>query len=127
MKKKLLNLIVPTAFAQGGVTQSGGSTGQTPGIQLSGGYDIVTKILCPTFDLIFWVLIAVSIIMILWAGYDYVTAGDDTEKTTRGRKTITWAAVGIAVILIAKGFPVLVGSIFGASGAMGALSACAGF
>jgi magnesium-transporting ATPase (P-type) len=108
------------------VTQSGNSTGQTPAISLSGGYDVVTKILCPTFDFMFWILIAVSIIMVIFAAFQYATAGDDTEKTTKGRKTLTWAAVGIAVALLAKGLPTLVGNIYGVSNATG-LAACAAF
>jgi threonine/homoserine/homoserine lactone efflux protein len=74
----------------------------------------------------FWILIAVSIIMVIFAAFQYATAGDDTEKTTKGRKTLTWAAVGIAVALLAKGLPTLVGNIYGVSNATG-LAACAAF
>jgi hypothetical protein len=60
----------------------------------------------------FWILISLSVIMIMWAAYLYVTAGDDTEKVKRATKTITYAAVAIVVALLAEGFPVLISSMF---------------
>jgi hypothetical protein len=50
--------------------------------------------------------------MVLYAAFTYVTARDDVEKTSRARRTLTYAAIGIAVALMAVGFPQLVGSIF---------------
>jgi len=87
--------------------------GSAPSIQVNSWYDIVTKILCPTFNVMFYVLIGISVIMVIFAAFQYATAGDDTEKTTKGRKTLTWAMVGIAVALLAKALPVLVGNIYG--------------
>lgn len=92
--------------------------GAAPSLSLSSASDVVNKILCPTFSLMFWILMAVSMIMVLMAGFQYATAGDDTEKTTKGRKTLTWAAVGIVVALSAKAFPVLVASIYGVTGVL---------
>jgi len=54
----------------------------------------------------------VSVIMVLYAAFMYVTAGDDTEKTSTARRTLTYAAVGIAVALISTALPDIVGSIF---------------
>lgn len=86
-------------------------------IDLSGGAsDIVNKIIYPLFDAMFMVLIAVSVIMVLWAAYLFVIAQDDAEKVTKARKTITYAAVAVVVALIAKGFPLLISSVFGGGG-----------
>ena len=57
--------------------------------------------------------------MALWAAFTYVTAGDDTEKTTKARKILMYAAIGIVVALIADGFPALIGSIFNVPGSSG--------
>ena len=72
-------------------------------------------IFCPIVDWMFWILISVSIIMIMYAAYIYLTAGDDTEKVHKATKTITYAAIAVIVALIAKGFKSLVGSIFGSA------------
>lgn len=63
----------------------------------------------------FYILISIAIIMVLWAAYNYLVAGDDTEKVSRATKTITYAAIAVVVALLAKGFPVLIGSIFSSS------------
>jgi heme/copper-type cytochrome/quinol oxidase subunit 2 len=69
-------------------------------------------LLCNVIAWTFWVIIVVSVIMVLWAAYDYVTAGDDTEKTTRGRKRLTYAAVGIAIAILAAGVPSIISDFF---------------
>jgi threonine/homoserine/homoserine lactone efflux protein len=71
------------------------------------------KLLCNIVTSMWWIVIVVSIIMVLVAAFEYVTAGDDTEKTTKARKTLTWAAVGIAVALMALGFPALIADVIG--------------
>jgi cell division protein FtsW (lipid II flippase) len=68
--------------------------------------------ICNVFIWMFWVLIAVSVIMILWAGYLYVTARDDAEQTTEAKKAIFYAALGILAALLARGFPSVVAGIF---------------
>jgi heme/copper-type cytochrome/quinol oxidase subunit 2 len=72
----------------------------------------LTDLICNFIAYFFWIILVISVIMVLLAAFDYVTAGDDTEKTSRGRKRLTYAAVGIAVALIATGFPAIVSSLF---------------
>lgn len=67
--------------------------------------------LCNIVGYFFWFILALSVIMILWAAYTYITAGDDTEKTSKARKIITYAAIGIAVALISNAFPAIINSI----------------
>ncbi|MDR3378603.1 MAG: hypothetical protein P4M10_07955 [Verrucomicrobiae bacterium] len=83
-------------------------------------------VLCNIIAFMFWILIVVSIIMILLAAFQYVTAGDDTEKTTKARKILTYAAVGIAVALLAEGFPQIIGGIFPSADSL-AMTSCAPF
>ena len=71
--------------------------------------------ICNIFTWMFWILISVSIIMIMWAAYLFVTGKDDAEQITQAKKTIFYAMFGVLAGLIAKGFPVLVASIFGQS------------
>ena len=68
--------------------------------------------ICNVFTWMFWVLLSVSMIAILWAAYLYATAEDDAEKTTQARRIILYAAIGIAAALLARGFPLVVASIF---------------
>ena len=76
--------------------------------------------LCNVFGIMFEVLIAVSVIMVLWAAYLYATAGDDMEQVSHAKQAIFYAAIGIIVAFLANGFPLLVGSIFpGVAGIQG--------
>lgn len=72
----------------------------------------LTDLICNFVIYFFWIVIVISVIMVLVAAFDYVTAGDDTEKTTRARKRLTYAAVGVAVALLATGFPAIISSVF---------------
>ncbi len=67
--------------------------------------------LCNIITWMVTILFATAIIMIVLAAFQYVTAGDDTEKTSKARRTLTYSAIGIAVALIAYGFPAIVASI----------------
>ena len=85
---------------------------QVPLITTAAGLQVV---LCNIFNLIFWVLMAISVIMVLVAALTYVTAGGDSEKISKATKTITYAVIGIVIALIAKEVPTIIGSFFGKS------------
>lgn len=80
--------------------------------------NIQQNLFCPIYNLMFNIVVVVSVIMVLWAAFTYVTGGDDAEKISKAHKMLTYAAIGVAVAIVAGGFPYLVGSIFGSSGAV---------
>jgi hypothetical protein len=63
----------------------------------------------------FYGVIIITVIMVLYASFLYVTAGDDIEKTSKARRTLTYAAVGIAVSLLAVGFPNIIEGLAGST------------
>lgn len=73
----------------------------------------VVALLCTIFNWMFWFLIVISSIMVLVAGYTYATSNGDSEKVQKATKTITYAALGVVAALLAKVFPEIVGSLFG--------------
>jgi len=77
--------------------------------------DVVKKLLCPITDLMFAVLMIISIIMVLYAAYIYLTSSGDTTKISTATKTITYAAIAVAVALVAKNFPYIIAAFFGAT------------
>ncbi len=118
MKQKLLHLSGPllSLLSVGaGLISASSALAQAP----SAPNPIVTNVsnlgdllFCPIVNTMFYILIFLAVIMVIWAAYTYLTAGDDTEKVHRATKTITYAAVAVVVALLAKGFPMIVGSIF---------------
>lgn len=49
------------------------------------------------------IAIPIVAIMVIWGGFQMLFATGDPEKFKTGKKTIIYAAIGFAVILIAKG------------------------
>lgn len=43
----------------------------------------------------------IAVIMIIWGGLRYVTAGESEEGTTKGRKNVIYGIVGLAIALLA--------------------------
>ncbi len=53
-------------------------------------------------------LMTLSIVVVLWAGFRYMTAGDSEDKVTDATKTLTYAVVGIIVGLLSFSIPGIV-------------------
>lgn len=117
MKQKLIQLVnypvlLSTALTLvvGGVAKA--QVGTVPAALVTSAPSLGGSLFCPIIKDMFGVLIFIAIIMVLYAAYTYLTAGDDTEKVHRATKTMTYAAIAIVVAIIAFGFPALIGSIF---------------
>lgn len=99
-------LFIPAAFAQNNFQTA-------PKISLTPNSVILS--LCNAVNWMFYILIILSVIMVLVAAYVYVTASGDPEKASKARMMILYAAIGVVVALLAKGFPSTVGSFLGQS------------
>ena len=75
----------------------------------------VLNIMCMFTVYFFYAVIIITVIMVIWAAFLYITAGDDTEKTSKARRTLTYAAVGVAVSLCAVGFPSIIEGLAGST------------
>lgn len=43
---------------------------------------------------------SLAVLMIMWAGIQYLTAYGNEDKTASAKKTITWALVGLAIVAL---------------------------
>ena len=57
-------------------------------------------------------IMALAVIMLLYAAFLYLTAAGSEERVARAKTTITYAVIGIAVALLAGGIPRIVQSFF---------------
>ncbi len=53
------------------------------------------------------------VIMFLWGGFQILTAGGDESKIKNGKKTITYAVIGLVVIICASGLIYIINQLLG--------------
>ncbi len=87
-----------------------GQVAQIPGVNPTGpstvgGLIDVIRAVVRWVYIIFFVL---AVLFILFAAFSYLTAGGDAEKVDKAKSQIIYAAVAIAVALLAVGFEVII-------------------
>jgi FtsH-binding integral membrane protein len=60
-----------------------------------------------------YISVPILAIMILVGGFQVLTARDNPEKIQSGRKTLMYAVIGFAIILISKGVALIILKIIG--------------
>ena len=77
--------------------------------------DDLTCVAGKIVSFLYTIAIPITVIMVLVGAFQMMTSGGDPQKFSDGRKTITYAAIGFAVILIAGSLVTLIKNILGAS------------
>ena len=93
---------VPDAFK---LPAAGGAEGAP-----AKGVDLINRIQGVT-SWVFAFFLAISLIYIILGAFQFVTGGDDPAQITAARQKLIYAAIGIAIALIAGGFPAVLRSI----------------
>jgi len=62
-------------------------------------------------NIIFTLLMIAAVIAILYAAFNYLTAGGDTNKVSTANNMVLYAALAIAVGVLAKGIPIVVRTV----------------
>lgn len=96
-------LSVPVAYAQldlPGVVQP-----------VASGGTVITFVCTVVFKWIFTGIIFLSIALALYAAFNYMTAAGEPAKVTKANKTLMFVAAGIVVAILARTFPIVVGSL----------------
>lgn len=71
--------------------------------------DVINNIL----NFLFGVSIVIIPIMVVFAGFMFLTAGGNPAQFTKARGLLLWTAVGFGVILLAKGLTTVLRKIIG--------------
>ncbi len=69
---------------------------------------------CLGLKWLFTAAIIFSIVLALVAAYEYMTSAGDPGKVKQATNRLIFVAIGIAVAILARSMPVLVGSLLGA-------------
>ena len=67
-------------------------------------------------DFIFKIAIPIVPLMMIYAGFLFVTAGGSTQKIDQAKNIIIWTIVGLAIVLLAKGFLAIIEQLLGLRG-----------
>lgn len=60
---------------------------------------------------LFVILLVFAVIFIVLAGFQFISGGGDPQAVAQARNKLIWAAVGIAVALLAKGIPAAISNL----------------
>jgi hypothetical protein len=65
-------------------------------------------------DWIFYILLAVTGVLVVWGGTTIAMAGGDAENMQKGKNYIMYAMMGLAVALLSRAIPAIVQNVLGA-------------
>jgi spore maturation protein SpmA len=95
-------LMGKVASAQGGITIPNPIACEEIGCVLEKVASFLLKIATPILT-----------IMVLWAGFLFLTSAGNPEKVAKARQALLWAVIGFAIVLINWGFASIVKEILG--------------
>lgn len=107
MQKTLSNLLAVTLLLLGMFTLAHAQTGlyDNP-IKLTGAsggqIQTIPEFLLALVDMVFLFGMPIIVIFIIYAGFLFVTAGDNESQISKAKTTITWTLIGAAVLIGAK-------------------------
>lgn len=78
----------------------GASNSNLPGFFSSYQYCNTGSVVTKVANTLFAFAGTISLLFVIVGGYQYMTAGGDAERATRGKRTMTWSAIGLAVIVM---------------------------
>lgn len=77
-----------------------------------GGVTSITGLLGKIIDGLIIFASPVVVVIVIWAGYMFLTVADDPDRVTQAKNTILYAVVGYGIILIAKGIGLIIQGFF---------------
>lgn len=93
-----------------------GQVANIPGIAQTGPTTVsgLVDVLRNVVRWIYVIFFIIAVMFILFAAFSYLTAGGEPEKLNKAKNQIIYAAVAIAVALLAIGFEVIIRAFLGA-------------
>lgn len=77
--------------ASGDCTASGGDATNT-----------VNSFVALVINIFSWIVGVISVIMIIYGGFKYITSGGDTGNVTTAKNTILYAIIGLVIVALAQ-------------------------
>ncbi len=75
-------------------------------------YTSFTDLIYKIIDFLFYLALGIAPIMIIVAGFYFITATGDPQKIDTAKKIVLWTLIGLLVVISAKGLIALFEEIF---------------
>lgn len=70
--------------------------------EVSGSGEKANKLVATIINVFSWVVGVISVLMIIWGGFKYITSGGDAGGVTGAKNTILYAIVGLVIVALAQ-------------------------
>ena len=114
MKKSIISIAIMTCAVFGASVLSTASLSGSVSAQVSKGIDTATTsemkgksidgdkgLIKTVVNVLLWVVGILSVIMIIFSGFRYITSAGDASKTKSARSTLIYSVVGLIVAIMA--------------------------
>ena len=114
MKKSIISIAIMTCAVFGTSVLSTASLSGSVSAQVSKGIDTATTsemkgksidgdkgLIKTVVNVLLWAVGALSVIMIIFSGFRYITSAGDTSKTKSAQSTLIYSVVGLIVAIMA--------------------------
>jgi len=81
-------------------------TGPTSGLE-------VLNLIVNLTNWLFVGFMILALIIIVFAGWQFITAGGDPQNITKARSKLFWAVIAIVIAVFSRGIPIVAKSILG--------------
>ena len=71
----------------------------------------ISGLLSRIIDWLIYLSFFITVVMIIWGGVNYVTAGGNAEKVKTANRTLVYALIGFAIVILSKAFASLLVSL----------------
>lgn len=78
------------------------STSSSSGCNVDGGTEKVNSLITQIVNIFSLVVGIISVIMIIYGGFRYVTSGGDSSNVSNAKNTIIYAIIGLVVVALAQ-------------------------
>lgn len=79
----------------------------------SGGLGTVNSVMQNALTIILIGVVVIVLIMLVWAGVQWILSGGDKSKIAAARARLTWAIIGLVIALLSFAIVDIIGHFFG--------------
>ena len=81
---------------------NGGASNSTQNCSTDGNSNTLPTIVGKVIQIFAWVVGAVSVIMLIYGGFKYITSGGDANGVTAAKNTILYAIIGLIIVALSQ-------------------------